>query len=76
MCEGLLNWREMMLARLDKIGEHYDMSDEVSADTIADMFSSIIEGGIILARNFDDNELLAQQILAYRSFLKLVYGVR
>ena len=76
MCEGLLKWRQMALDRLAMIDEHYEMSGEVSAVTAADMFSSVIEGGIILARNFNDNELLAQQILAYRSFLKMIYGVR
>lgn len=75
MCEGLLKWRRMVLERLAKIDEHYAMSEEVSAEAVADMFSSIIEGGIILARNFNDNELLAEQILAYRSFLKLIYAV-
>ncbi len=75
MCDGLLKWRQMVLDRLARIDGHYEMSEEVSATTIADMFSSIIEGGIILARNFNDNELLAQQILAYRSFIKMIYGI-
>jgi TetR/AcrR family transcriptional regulator, transcriptional repressor for nem operon len=66
----------MVLDRLARIDEHYEMSAEVSATTVADMFSSIIEGGIILARNFNNNELLAQQILAYRSFIKMIYGIR
>ena len=75
MCDGLLKWRQMVLDRLARIDGHYEMSEEVSATTVADMFSSIIEGGIILARNFNDNELLAQQILAYRSFIKMIYGI-
>jgi len=76
MCDGLLNWRRMVRERLDTISEHYEMSDEVSIDAVADMFSSIIEGGIILARNFNNNELLAQQILAYRAFLKMIFRAR
>jgi hypothetical protein len=38
------------------------------------MFTATIEGGIMLARNFDDNRLLVNQIMAYRTFLRILYG--
>ena len=46
---------------------------DVSSETLADMFTSTIEGGIMLTRNFEDNQLLLDQILAYRTFVRLLY---
>ena len=75
MRQGMLSWRDMIAGQLHKANEKYDMRADVSVDTVADMFTSTIEGGIMLARNFDDNRLLVEQILAYRSYVRLLYGV-
>ena len=40
---------------LQQAGEQYPIESDVSLETLADMFTAIIEGGIMLARNFDDN---------------------
>ena len=74
MRTGLLNWREMIGRQLDLIEQQYDMKSDVSHDTLSDMFTGTIEGGILLARNFDNNQLLVAQIMAYRSFIRVLYG--
>jgi len=41
---------------------------------LTDMLSTVIEGGIIMSRTFAEQKILAQQILLYRDFLRLLYG--
>ncbi|MEM8563053.1 MAG: TetR/AcrR family transcriptional regulator [Pseudomonadota bacterium] len=71
---GIYNWRELIMQRLQKIDEQYTMTANISHETLADMFTVVIEGGIVLARNLDQNQLLADQILAYRSYVRMLYG--
>ncbi len=74
MRAGLASWRDMILERLAEIDARYERRAEIESVTLANMFTGIIEGGILLARNFDDNSLLAEQILAYRGYVRMLYG--
>jgi len=71
---GMERWRKMIVDLLEQANRQYAMESEISLETLADMFTAIIEGGIMLARNFDDNRLLVNQIMGYRAFLRLLYG--
>jgi len=71
--QGLLAWRKMIVARLEKVAEKYPSKFDVNIDSLADMFTSTIEGGIILSKAFQDNKLLVEQILAYRNYLRVLY---
>lgn len=76
MRQGILSWREMILNRLEKIILIYPLQLDIELEILADMFNSAIEGGIILARNFEDNNLLHQQILAYRAIIRNAFGAK
>lgn len=69
-----LSWRELFALRLEKINQQYSMKTDITTSELADMLSTIIEGGIILSRTFSDQKILAQQILQYRNYLRLIYG--
>lgn len=71
--QGLLNWRRMISDRLQEIIAQYPPREETDLDVVADMFTSTIEGGIILSRAFADNGLLANQVLAYRNYLRYLF---
>ena len=73
MRDGMLGWRKMMAQRLEKIQEKSPPRLDTSTDVLADMFSSSLEGGIILARLFGDNQALINQVQAYRSHLRLLF---
>jgi hypothetical protein len=45
----------------------------VDLESLADMFTSLLEGGIILARIFNSNEPLYKQVLMYRNHLRLLF---
>ena len=72
---GYESWRDMITQQLTKIDEKYSKQTKASNESLANMFISAVEGGILLTRAFMDNELLVGQILAYRTFLRSIYGV-
>ena len=63
----------MISARLMEIVATRTPRIEVSIDALADMFTSTVEGGIILARIYDDNQALVAQVQSYRSYLRLLF---
>ena len=71
---GVLSWREMLLERLEQVVEKYPLQVDTDLTTLADMFTSVVEGGIILSRIFKDNVPLKNQILGYRSHLRMAFG--
>lgn len=74
--EGIRAWRGRIAQMLDNIAKRYPPRDGVDLDALADMATSIVEGGIILSRTFDDKRMLAQQMMAYRNYVKLAFETR
>ena len=72
--QGVLSWRESFAEHLSRIAEKYTMKIEQSIEELADMLTSIIEGGIIVSKVLDNGEALPNQILNYRSYIRLVFG--
>jgi TetR/AcrR family transcriptional repressor of nem operon len=72
--QGVLSWRESFAEHLSRIAEKYPMKIEQSIEELADMLTSIIEGGIIVSKVLDNGEALPNQILNYRSYIRLVFG--
>jgi len=50
------------------------MKVETDIMELADTLTSIVEGGIILSRAFNEPEGLVNQILQYRNYIRLLYG--
>ena len=71
--QGMLEWRAMIVTRLEQIMAHYPPRIDVSINALADMFSSTLEGGIILARVYGDNQALVDQVHGYRTHLRLLF---
>jgi AcrR family transcriptional regulator len=74
VAQGMLRWRRLFVQHLEKIVEKYPMKIEHPLEELADMLSSIIEGGIIMSRALDDREILPNQLLQYRNYIRLVFG--
>lgn len=70
---GVLEWRRIVAERLQLVMDRYKPRLDVSVDVLADMFTSTLEGGIILARVLDNNQALIDQVQAYRTHLRLVF---
>jgi AcrR family transcriptional regulator len=72
---GILEWRAMIAQRLAVILHTRQPRIPVDVEALADMFTALLEGGIILARIFDSNEPLYKQVLLYRDHLRLLFDV-
>lgn len=69
----VLIWRARFRAILDAIAERYPPRDPVDLDALADMVSTILEGGLVLSRATEDPAILPAQILLLRSYVKLLF---
>lgn len=72
--QGVVSWRELFLKHLERIAEKYPMKIERPIDELADLLTSVIEGGIVMSKVLDDGDILPKQLLQYRDYIRLVYG--
>ena len=72
--EGVLGWRELFLGHIEAIAEKYPLKTDQPLEELADMLSSIIEGGIIMSKVLDDNEALPSQLMQYRNYIRLLFA--
>lgn len=71
--EIVLDWRNLFREKINKINLVYTPNTDVSSDDLADMLSTIVEGGIIVSRALGDPSILVKQLLEYRSYVELLY---
>lgn len=72
--ESVLAWRRLFHAELLKVAERHPMRDAVELEELADMLSTVIEGGIILAKTLRDPKALGRQLMMVRSYIKLLFA--
>jgi len=72
--EGVLVWRRMFSEQLERTAEQYPMKIDTSLDDLADMLTSVIEGGIIMSKLLKQKDMLPNHILQYRDYVRLVFG--
>jgi len=72
--EGVLSWRRAFVEKIEKILEKYPMKIEESVDELADLLTTVIEGGIIMSRVLNDRGILPNQLLQYRSYIRLLFS--
>jgi AcrR family transcriptional regulator len=71
---GILAWRTRFRERLDLIAKHYPPRQNVDLDALADMMTTLVEGGLILGRALKDGSILPRQVLLYRDFVRAVFA--
>jgi AcrR family transcriptional regulator len=71
--DGVLSWRKRFRERLDRIAAQYPPRQQVDLDALADMASTLVEGGLILGRVLKDVTILPRQILLYRDFVRSLF---
>jgi TetR/AcrR family transcriptional regulator, transcriptional repressor for nem operon len=70
---GVRAWRQRIRARLDRIVERHPPRIEVDLDAMADMLSAVADGGIVLSKTLGQPKHLPEQVMLYRSFVRLVF---
>jgi AcrR family transcriptional regulator len=66
-------WRTRFRDWLDAIAQVYPPRAEINLDAMADMVSTVVDGGIITARAMAEPKVVAQQIMLYRTFVQLAF---
>jgi AcrR family transcriptional regulator len=72
--EGVLSWRRIFGEMLEKVEEKYPLKIDKQTGDLADMLTSVIEGGIIMSKLLEDKEMLPNHILQYREYIRLAFG--
>ncbi len=70
---AVLQWRRRFRAMLEEIGTRYHPREPVDPDDLADMVSTVLEGGIILSKALGDPLVLKRQILTFRAVMQALY---
>ena len=55
------------------IAARYPPRSDVDLDALADMASTLVEGGLILGRSLRDVTILPKQVLLYRDFVRGIF---
>lgn len=71
---AVLAWRKRFRDALDEVTAKYPPRQEVDLDDLADMFSAIVEGGIVLSKALNEPRVLPQQVMLLRSYLRMLFA--
>lgn len=74
--QAVLGWRQRFRERLDRVAARYPPCIDLRLDDLADMFPTVVDGGIILSKVIQNKSALPQQVLLYRDFVRLVFQPR
>ncbi len=74
--EGAMLWRRRFRAMLDEVATRYRPRDPVELDDLADMVSTVLEGGIVLAKAMHEPDVLRRQILTFRALVQALFVPR
>lgn len=72
--QGVLSWRSRFLERLHLVMEKYPPKKAVDVDALADNFSALVEGGIVMSMALGDKTILPRQILIGRDHLEFLFS--
>ncbi|MNT30864.1 HTH-type transcriptional regulator TtgR [compost metagenome] len=71
--QAALMWRRRFGAMFREIMQVYRPREPLDVDQLADMVSTVIEGGIILSKALKEPRNLPDQLLVFRTFVRLLF---
>ena len=71
--ESVRKWNAFFRERIEAIAAAYPPVEPVDLDQLAGMMSCIVDGGIIMSKALEDPAILPQQVLLFRSYIKLLF---
>ncbi len=74
--DAVLEWQARFRDMFDDIEEKYEPAEPQDTQDLADMITTIIEGGIVTSKALAEPSILPRQILLLRSYIKLLYQPR
>jgi len=73
---AVLGWRNRFRQMFDEIEKVYLPNDCVDRDALADMVSTVLEGGIVMARALNEPLITSQPVYLLSSYVKLLYTLK
>lgn len=74
MVEGdMRTWRARLLGRLEEVAALHPPRVDVDLESLADMFTVVIEGAFIVSRVMDEPEVTANQLAHLRTYLEVLF---
>ncbi|MEK1886565.1 MAG: TetR/AcrR family transcriptional regulator [Phyllobacterium sp.] len=74
IAQSVKEWNIRFRAILDDIADVHPPRDAIDLDDVADMLSCVVDGAIIMSKALNDPKRLERQVLAFRSFVKLLFS--
>ncbi|WP_426123536.1 TetR/AcrR family transcriptional regulator [Pararhizobium sp. PWRC1-1] len=71
--QAALAWRRRFRGMFEEIMAVYTPREPFDVDQLADMVSTVIEGGIVLSKALKEPQSLPEQILVFRNFIKMLF---
>ena len=71
--ESVLAWRRRFRARLELIAARYPPREALDLDVLADMVSTLVEGGLVMGRALKDPSILPKQVMLFRDFVRQAF---
>ncbi len=74
VADTLRQWTAIYVRKFHEVLDRYEPAVPVTARELAEMVVSVIEGGFVLARAYNDGRLTARQSEYFRKYLKLLFA--
>jgi len=72
--QSVRGWNARFRGIFEEITAVHPPREPVDLDDLADMLSCVVDGGIIMSKTLGDPSRLTRQVLAFRSFVKLIFS--
>ena len=72
--DSIRSWNARFLGYIEEIAAIYPPREPVHLVDVANMVSCMMDGAIIMSKALKDPALLERQVLAYRSYVKLLFS--
>lgn len=74
VADGILLWRDAITRLINEAEEEGHAQIAYDAESLADMFTVILEGAFIVSKALNDAAVTANQLIHYRNYLALIFS--
>ncbi|MDI7861314.1 TetR/AcrR family transcriptional regulator [Rhizobiaceae bacterium n13] len=74
--QAALMWRRRFRGMFEEIMQIYEPREPLDVDQLADMVSTVLEGGIVMSKALREPKGLSEQLLVLRTFIRLLFRPR
>jgi TetR/AcrR family transcriptional repressor of nem operon len=76
VADTLRQWTSIYVRKFQEVLDRYQPARPVTARELAEMIVSVIEGGLVLQRAYEDIRMTSRQSQHFRNYLELLFGDR